>query len=41
MPRKGAVARRPGAVDQVFANQTVGRLINKVMTRGKKSTAER
>jgi len=41
MPRKGAVARRPGAVDQVFGNQTVGRLINKVMTRGKKSTAER
>ena len=41
MPRKGAVPRRPGTVDQVFGNPTVSRLINKVMTRGKKSTAER
>ncbi len=40
MPRKGAVARRPTIPDPVFANQTVSRLINKVMTRGKKSTAE-
>ncbi|HYM91672.1 MAG TPA: 30S ribosomal protein S7 [bacterium] len=40
MPRKGAVARRATIPDPVFANQTVSRLINKVMTRGKKSTAE-
>ena len=41
MPRKGAVSRRPVVPDQVFGNATVSRLINKVMTRGKKSTAER
>jgi len=40
MPRKGAVARRSTIPDPVFANQTVSRLINKVMTRGKKATAE-
>src|SRR2546422_11726560 len=40
MPRKGAVPRRPATSDPVFGNQTVGRLINKVMTRGKKSVAE-
>ena len=40
MPRKGAVSRRPVMPDPVFANQTVSRLVNKVMTRGKKSTAE-
>jgi small subunit ribosomal protein S7 len=40
MPRKGAVSRRPAVPDPVFANQTVSRLVNKVMTRGKKSTAE-
>ena len=41
MPRKGAVSRRPVMPDPVFANQTVSRLVNKVMTRGKKSTSER
>ena len=41
MPRKGAVPRRPVTPDLVFGNPTVSRLINKVMTRGKKSTAER
>jgi len=41
MPRKGAVSRRSTPPDLVFSNQTVTRLINKVMTRGKKSTAER
>jgi small subunit ribosomal protein S7 len=41
MPRKGAVSRRPTPPDLVFSNQTVTRLVNKVMTRGKKSTAER
>jgi small subunit ribosomal protein S7 len=41
MPRKGAVTRRPVAPDLVYGNTTVTRLVNKVMTRGKKSTAER
>ena len=41
MPRKGAVSLRPTPPDLVFSSQTVTRLINKVMTRGKKSTAER
>jgi small subunit ribosomal protein S7 len=41
MPRKGAVSRRSTPPDLVFSNQTVTRLVNKVMTRGKKSTAER
>jgi small subunit ribosomal protein S7 len=41
MPRKGPVSRRPTSPDPVFANPTVSRLINKVMTRGKKSLAER
>ncbi len=41
MPRKGAVSRRPTAPDLVYGNQTVTRLVNKVMTRGKKSVAER
>ena len=41
MPRKGAVPRRPVTPDLVFGSATVSRLVNKVMTRGKKSTAER
>jgi small subunit ribosomal protein S7 len=41
MPRKGAISPRATPPDLVFSNQTVTRLINKVMTRGKKSTAER
>jgi small subunit ribosomal protein S7 len=41
MPRKGAVPRRAATPDLMFASATVSRLINKVMTRGKKSTAER
>jgi small subunit ribosomal protein S7 len=41
MPRKGAISPRATPADLVFSNQTVTRLINKVMTRGKKSTAER
>jgi len=40
MPRKGAVSRRPVGPDPVFGNPTVTRLVNKVMTRGKKSLAE-
>ena len=41
MPRKGAVPARSVAPDMVFASPTVTRLVNKVMTRGKKSLAER
>jgi small subunit ribosomal protein S7 len=41
MPRKGAVSHRSTPPDLVYGNQTVTRLINKVMTRGKKSVAER
>lgn len=41
MPRKGPVARRPVPPDMVYGSPTVTRLINKVMTRGKKSLAER
>jgi small subunit ribosomal protein S7 len=41
MPRKGAVSRRTVGPDPVFGNATVTRLVNKVMTRGKKSLAER
>jgi small subunit ribosomal protein S7 len=41
MPRKGAVARRAVAPDLVHGSPTVTRLVNKIMTRGKKSLAER
>jgi small subunit ribosomal protein S7 len=41
MPRKGAVSHRVTGPDPVYANPTVTRLVNKVMTRGKKSLAER
>ena len=41
MPRKGSVSHRPVAPDLTFGSPTVTRLINKVMTRGKKSLAER
>ncbi len=41
MPRKGSVARRAVPPDLVFGSPTVTRLVNKVMTRGKKSLAER
>ena len=41
MPRKGAGPRRSLAPDPLFGNLTVTRLVNKVMTRGKKSLAER
>ncbi len=41
MPRKGSVPRRSVQPDMVFGSPTVTRLINKVMTRGKKSLAER
>ncbi|HXX40048.1 MAG TPA: 30S ribosomal protein S7 [bacterium] len=41
MPRKGSVSRRSVMPDMMFGSPTVTRLVNKVMTRGKKSLAER
>jgi small subunit ribosomal protein S7 len=41
MPRKGSVPQREIGPDPVFENIMVHRLINKVMTRGKKNTAAR
>jgi len=40
MPRKGAVARRMPQPDVVYGSSLVSRLINQIMRRGKKSTAE-
>jgi small subunit ribosomal protein S7 len=37
MPRKGSVALREIGPDPIYQNTSVHRLINKVMTRGKKS----
>ncbi|OFX30815.1 MAG: 30S ribosomal protein S7 [Armatimonadetes bacterium RBG_16_67_12] len=39
MPRKGRVPLRAVGPDPIYQNATVHRLINKVMTRGKKSLA--
>jgi small subunit ribosomal protein S7 len=41
MPRKGPVARRTPRPDVVYGSRLVSRLINQIMRRGKKSTAER
>ena len=41
MPRKGQVPRRAVPGDMVYSSPSVTRLVNKVMTRGKKSLAER
>jgi small subunit ribosomal protein S7 len=41
MPRKGPVTRRIPRPDVVYGSRLIGRLINQVMRRGKKSTAER
>ena len=41
MPRRARVVRRPIIPDAKFHSVTVQRFINKVMQRGKKSTAER
>ncbi len=41
MPRRARVVRRPVVPDARYRNSTVQRFINKVMQRGKKSTAER
>ena len=40
MPRKGPVAKRQVLPDPRYNSRTLARFINKVMTRGKKSTAE-
>jgi small subunit ribosomal protein S7 len=41
MPRRGAVERRELPPDPVYQNESVTRLINKVMRDGKKGTAQR
>ena len=41
MPRKGPVPKRPILPDPKFNSKVLARFINKVMTRGKKSVAER
>ncbi len=41
MPRKGSVSRRLVVPDATYGSPMVTRLVNKVMTRGKKSLAER
>lgn len=41
MPRKGPAPKRQVIPDPRFASRTLARFINKIMLRGKKSTAER
>jgi small subunit ribosomal protein S7 len=41
MPRKGPAPKRPLVVDPVYGSPLVTQLVNKVLTDGKKSTAER
>jgi small subunit ribosomal protein S7 len=41
VPRRAEVQARPVDSDAVYSSQLVAQVINKVMTRGKKSTAER
>ena len=41
MPRRAEIQPRPITADPVFESQLVTQLINRVMTRGKKSTAEK
>jgi len=40
MPRRAEIQARPLAVDPVYESQLVTQLVNRVMTRGKRSTAE-
>jgi small subunit ribosomal protein S7 len=40
MPRRGQISKRIPAPDVKYNSQLVSRLINKIMERGKKSTAE-
>ena len=41
MPRRAAITRRPLIPDPVYDNVVVTQLINKVLSDGKKSVAER
>ncbi len=41
MPRRAEISQRPLASDAVYGSQLVTQVINKVMTRGKKGTAEK
>ena len=41
MPRKGPAPKRPLVVDPVYSSPLVTQLVNKILTDGKKSTAER
>jgi small subunit ribosomal protein S7 len=41
MPRRAEITPRPTSADPVYESQLVTQLINRVMTRGKKSTAEK
>jgi small subunit ribosomal protein S7 len=41
MPRRAEITPRPIAADPVYESQLVTQLINRVMTRGKKATAEK
>lgn len=41
MPRTGKIEKRKIEADPIYANQTVARLINKVMTEGKKTIAQK
>jgi small subunit ribosomal protein S7 len=41
MPRKGPAPKRPVVTDPVYGSPLVTQLVNKVLLRGKRSTAER
>jgi small subunit ribosomal protein S7 len=41
MPRRAEITPRPIAADPIYESQLVTQLINRIMTRGKKSTAEK
>lgn len=40
MPRRARITKRPIMPDAMYGNKTVGRFINRIMMRGKKSVAE-
>jgi small subunit ribosomal protein S7 len=41
MPRKGPAPRRPLVIDPVYTSPLVTQLVNKILTRGKRSVAEK
>lgn len=41
MPRRAVISKRQTPPDAVFGSQTIQRFIHRMMTRGKKSTAQR